>query len=345
MPFYLRVAGKHRSGDYVHVSLKAWKCECSDTLYWDAVRLASIVGVNTAGGTVFKTWWKRYRQKFFDFCAVLGYDASQCFLPSLRASKATHASIDENSRSVPVWTTQGVISTILFLSCESWLAKDKEQWSALLDGVLALRRVDVQEVVNTVCTRDPWEACSTWNVQRNKCKHVDPAGLSEMEVVLVVQTLVKGTGSCQLCVRALREYIDAVTRGVESDIESVSYTQDPLEADAPPQLSNKRIRRDEDYKVAVLTTAVQEGRARSSNAMARALKDEKARPDKWMVKYILEEQAAMWVAVKESSEFVLVFDGGRFGNPAEETLVSGISWQSDGVSRACFLPCQSDNTS
>eukprot|EP00971_Amphidinium_carterae_P332170 6466195-Amphidinium_carterae.1 len=76
-----------------------------------------------------------------------------------------------------------------------------------------------------------------------------------MDVVAALQLLSKGVSDCGIAKKIVRRYVDSVAAAITSEIESLSYTQDPLAADAPPQLSSKRIRRDEDYKVAILTTA------------------------------------------------------------------------------------------
>eukprot|EP00971_Amphidinium_carterae_P155666 3086740-Amphidinium_carterae.1 len=231
---------------------------------------------------------------------------------------------------------------MLHMSSGAWLDKDKDTWCALLDGFLALRALSLEDIVRDVCSENPWENCSTWNVEKQSCKHVSCQGESGADVVHRLQSIHSSITKCKLCNLVLAKYIALVALGVKENIEGLCYTQNPLDADKPPQLSAKRVRRDEDFRTAVLTTAVQENRARSSTAMTRALSDDKARPDKWLGKYILEEQAAIWLATQNISEFVLVFDGGRFGNPAEETLVAGLSWQSENVDHACFLPCQID---
>eukprot|EP00971_Amphidinium_carterae_P194149 3852536-Amphidinium_carterae.1 len=166
MPFYLRVAGKKRSGEYINASLKAWPVEDSTNLFWDAVRVTSIVGVNVQGGTVFKTWWKRWKPKLCAMWSVLGYEESACFLPSLRAARARRLEVHDNSKEVVVWSTQALIAGLLHMSTSAWLDRDKDTWTALFDGCLALKQVALGELIALAVSEEPWTCCASWNVER-----------------------------------------------------------------------------------------------------------------------------------------------------------------------------------
>lgn len=131
--------------------------------------------------------------------------------------------------------------------------------------------------------------------------------------------------------------VQALTKGMEARgaIDPLSIEVDDIVLMAP---SGKR-RLDDDLQFRASTAVHRDGLAGTTGAWVRAHRlAPSSSVGNWDQKFLAQYPAAMMLTLDEAQLVDIAFDCGRFGNPAEETLVMSL-WSADKQS-AGWLPCQ-----
>eukprot|EP00971_Amphidinium_carterae_P338688 6476159-Amphidinium_carterae.2 len=123
-------------------------------------------------------------------------------------------------------------------------------------------------------------------------------------------------------------------------VEEEAYSRNALDGAQLQKPGVKRRRIADDFKTAVV--AVREtGRASSSQQFLRATQTAAEKSAfAWNEKDLLQHQSASWYCASSAGHVTLTFDGGRFGNPATETLLSVASFRIGDCVHGIWLPPQ-----
>eukprot|EP00971_Amphidinium_carterae_P006625 130519-Amphidinium_carterae.1 len=123
--------------------------------------------------------------------------------------------------------------------------------------------------------------------------------------------------------------------------EESAYSTSVLDGAQLQKPGLKRRRVADDYKRAVVQVR-DTGRASSSQQFLRAAQTASEKcAFAWNEKDLLQHQSASWYSAAAARHVTLTFDGGRFGNPATETLVCIASFRSGVHVHGVWLPPQS----
>ena len=116
--------------------------------------------------------------------------------------------------------------------------------------------------------------------------------------------------------------LQRLSRLCEARIPEVAYTDNPTKSTRPSQLAgSKRTLEDEDYKRAVTSKVIQEGRAETPSAFLRATGDHAGHAaDGWILKQLANHRASSVLSAQEVRSCSLSADASRIGNPAEDVL-------------------------
>ena len=350
---YVRAQGRAPNGVAADVSFKAWvpSEQSVSCVKWDLVRVSLSLHVGGPGRLPFHKWWLQKRPGVMQLWSDMGVAESE-YIPSSRSAGGEH----EEAKDVPTLSSKALIYFLLFMSSTSRLKEDQSRALAALFGWLAqcLPSQEIQSqqwIEQTFSKPGLWRSCVKGQPASNSCPHmmaVRKDGFRDEDpvwaLVRLSQHLFSQRSECNIMKECLQNVCRETAALIDPNVEQSSYTLDPTKADEYKESGKKRRRIDEDYKRAATSTVIQTGRASSSSTFLRA--DgvvEGKRAAEWEEKELLHEQAAMWIAVQTQPVDVVVIaaDAGRFGQPAEDTLVSACEvWGAQGNSFAAWLPPQ-----
>eukprot|EP00971_Amphidinium_carterae_P057569 1138369-Amphidinium_carterae.2 len=352
---YVHGQGTASSGVVATFSWKAWRHEDrpgGQECWWDTARLSDSLGMADSENTAIHRYLRKVKVKLSAALLLVNIPEGTAMRPSRRSAaelrrlgKETPA---EPLHDVAVMSTLGILAFLLFYVDHSRSASDKEKGQAILQGFLALAiHADVAfELLRVLPTPEDLAQCAGGG---GACVHVEGvrASVSDSEhphwnvVVLLSRAFAQRTCTC---IGAwLRRCLDILVERVNAGLEEGSYTQDPSKAVARPGTKRRII--DEDYKTLTTVEAVQSGRASSAASFARAQSDfSDTNVYRWIASDLLKYQSRCWHSMigRKECSVTLSHDAGRFGNPAEETLLSvatitGASLDGD---FSAWLPCQ-----
>ena len=136
-------------------------------------------------------------------------------------------------------------------------------------------------------------------------------------------SLVSAEADCRSARDLLPDCIESLAEEFDTRLPEVAWTSDPTEArllDHDVAEKRKRRRLDEDFKHAVATQVVVEGRAKSSHAYLRSKGDAvSSASSAWEEQAVMEMQAASWLSFAGCQSLGFCIDGSRTGQPARET--------------------------
>ena len=261
----------------------------------------------------------------------------------------------EEARDVPSMSSKALIYFLLHCAESLRTKEDRSRAFAACFGWLGrcvpAIALTLQQWVDVTFSKPAiWQRCAVASASTQQCPHmvaVMQDGFNDTDrhlaLVRLLQHLYKGRDTCPILKETLQSVCRLVAAEVDASVQTVAYTLDPTKADGYEEAGKKRRRIDADYKRATTSTVLESGRASSSSSFLRAdAVVEGKRASEWEEKELLRVQAAMWYAAGSRPIDVVVVssDAGRFGQPAEDTLVSACEVAAEESSFACWLPPQ-----
>ena len=351
---YVRGKGRAHDGVAADISWKAWAPDQQgvSSLKWDMVRVALSLQVGGPGRLPFYKWWQQKRPSVSAMWEEMGVAQSE-FVPSSRTSA------EEDAKDVPTLSSKALVYFLLHCMTTSRRTEDRSLAFATCFGwvgqCIPAEELQIQTWIEEVFSKPgKWRACAVGQPSKGLCPHmlsVREDGFQEPDRHLALVRLLRYLCGERRTCPILKECLQNVSRQfvavLDVHVEAAAYTHDPTKADGYEEAGKKRRRIDGDYKRAVTSTVIETGRASSSSTFLRAdgvVAGKRAA--EWEEKELLKKQAALWFATSSATVDVVVVssDAGRFGEPAEETLVSACEvWTSEGRHFAAWLPPQVRN--
>ena len=349
---YVRGQGRSPDGVVAEISWKAWVPpeQTVASVKWDQVRVCLTLEVGGPGKLPFHKWWQLKRPSVCALWTDLGVNDTE-HIPSLRSGQGG----SEEARDVPTLSSKALAYFLLHCTESLRGRQDRARAFAALFGWLA-RCVPTssmslhQWVDETFSKEGVWRTCASASATTHQCPHMvavlkDGFNDSDRHLALVrlMQHLYQARDACPIIKEALQVVTRHAVEEVDANVEEVAYTCDPTKADGYEEAGKKRRRIDADYKKASTSSVLESGRASSSSTFLRAdAVVEGKRASEWEEKELLRVQSSMWFAAgsRPIDVVVLAADAGRFGQPAEDTLVAACDVSGVDSTFACWLPPQ-----
>lgn len=177
----------------------------------------------------------------------------------------------------------------------------------------------------------------SWSEDSLICKHLTTAfsmGLAnghdhghaqtrlERYIVQYLSHFVAQSSRCPAASKYYEEQLLKVATAVGDSIQQMERHGASAARDLVLYGESKKRRLDEDYKVELLQTAMENKRAKTPMAIARASGGiAVATIATWVGPYMGKIRAAIFMAFKGAQSVAVAFDAGRVGSPKEETLL------------------------
>lgn len=164
-----------------------------------------------------------------------------------------------------------------------------------------------------------WHLRQAWELE---CRAGRPP---QALLIALLQNLYTYSGDCPASRELSRQCLAWLCAQIDSRLENFRYTSDATKVlDSGCRAPSKRRRIDEDFRLTVVADVARQGRAANAVGFLRAVdkcSPKNAQP--WSEQFLLEYEAAGWLAGARSSTVCCCFDASRIGNPAENTEIFG----------------------
>ena len=338
---------------------KAW-VESDDSCWWDLTRVADTLLLGGQGHTPFHIWLRRLLPFLRMTWVQLGLEEASVFRPSAKAlaasSKAEPAAAlpMDSIYQVPVVSTVGLM--VFLLACASYckIKVDQHRAMAALCGLfLRCMEPGIATPGSELLQPSPGTSSLCGHAAGGgHCFHLQPcllqvadaAGAQHEQLAATLGKLWARLSTCRACCKHLRELLGKVAGHLDGRVPGSAYTQDPCKAHTRDLCGRQKRPCDEDFRRAVASKVIEQGRASSSAQYLRAHGEyDPSCHVHWEEKSLLELQAASWMSAAGTGVQCVTVpqDAGRFGSPAEDTLVMAATCvRRDGEQFTTWLPVQ-----
>jgi hypothetical protein len=356
---YISSVAAFGEGVSADLEWKAW-VESDDSCWWDLTRVADTLLLGGKGHTLFHVWLKKFLPQLRATWTRLGLEEASVFRKSAKAlassslSEPAEAQNLESIYQVPVVSTVGLM--VFLLTCISYFRTKVDQhraMAALMGWFLRCMEPGIATPGGELLQLSPGtSALCGYAADGGPCLHLQPcllqvadtAGAFHEQLAVMLGKLWARLSICRACCQHLGELMRKVAAHVDGRVPVVAYTQDPCKAHTRDLCGRLKRPCDEDFKRAVATKVIEEGKAASSAQYLRAHAEyDPSCHVHWEEKRLLELQSASWIGAAGTNVQCVVVpqDAGRFGSPAEDTLVMVAScMRRDGTQFTTWLPVQ-----
>ena len=316
-----------------------WKCWAEVGAFrWDMVRIGTSLYCpqDDADQGLFR-WWKSRLPQMLELFHSLGMDTVECYVPSRKSQDASarfhgrHAVFADRSHDVGTFSTEAVIVMLrLFQSSLRTLLARSNAESVSRSFYETLLPENIYHAFAWAAVPVPTAAACDLKGDADRCEHLAAAiaCFTDKEVgsceaaFCFWAALADQATHCPSCREWGLVVLQQLARQCEARVPEIAYTDDPLKSARPRELTGcKRSVEDEDYKRAVTSKVIQEGRAETPNAYLRATGDHvTTSADGWVVKELANHRAASVLSAQEVRSCSVSADATRIGNPAEDVL-------------------------
>lgn len=202
-------------------------------------------------------------------------------------------------------------------------------------AALVLEQYEGALMAELALTEEEGQMCDSWLDGCAHCAHSHLASETagrrshgrgwKVFVAIFCLVLASEKTNCQACLRFLDRLLKAVAQVIDRGLNASGAFSDPLMLTSHMDTNNRRRRYDEDFKAAVTTRVVMEGKAGSVREYAKAqsaggaLKAKTA--GKWDHDHLQWHHACMWQLATGFEEVSITVDGSRIGQPAKGTFM------------------------
>eukprot|EP00971_Amphidinium_carterae_P347934 6490233-Amphidinium_carterae.2 len=339
------------TADDVHVSydLKCWTSESEDQAEWDLHRVAVCLDIGNNKDFTFGVW---IRRQWVNLCSTwqgLGLEMRQHFKPARKWETLQSEYTDVPLRDCATVSTRGLLAFLLHCASTHMKAREnRRRATALLNSFFARARVSIAQLwSDTVSIQDEEQRQAVFGLCESEgmqpCKHVTDT-TRVLERNIGDGERLQSLHSASIACPSVRYCIGIVLRTcavcVDMMADEEAYSKDVLDGAQLQKPGMKRRHIADDYKRAVVQVR-DTGRASSSQQFLRAAQTASEKcAFGWNEKDLLHYQSASWYSAASLNHLTLTFDGGRFGNPATETLVTVASFRSGDLVHGVWLPPQ-----
>lgn len=353
---FVRFAGTHE-GQHVASELKAWVHD-GDVVWWERRRILDSAGC-VRGKVYHDAWWRSKACWLELVWGQYGLQSEQAQLQSLRACRVRAQLHDDSAQlgvaglhDVPCLSSVGMLAFLLGASTSLKLKDVKSSCKGLLFVVLqqslgsqfcsSLLEVGMPHHCTVDCQALPGQPCPHYQgvvvaAERQACDSTTKFVSSFW--------LLAAISDCAACKSLRSSWLQQCAAHLDSRLDELAFTSDPLKS-TPLAVLNKRKRPiDEDFRRAVTSRVVSEGRCPSGSRYLKATSDSApSNAGRWVDKDLLVHQAATWAFASKSYCCVVGLDAKRVGKPAENIEVSVATiHRPEGVC-AAWLPPQVQST-
>lgn len=347
---YKRLAIANPSGGQIDDELKAWRYK-SGHVMWELRRFVAALQYS---GRLSEC------KLFLDLVVSFGlhhsshFELTQEVVPSRKALAARGADASSfvvEAREEFQATTLGIVFILLRLECRRRGSGRLIARAIFRGWVFAfLANGFPEELLNPQLTDEERDLCGQPAEQPCRCPHMAEAvwaaqGAGENSadhLALLVLSISRASSVCAACDAWLSRAAAALAQAIDKSIPDTGGVIDPLRMGTHLASGSGRKRRyDEDYKLAVSVTAIQDKKAMSIAGFAQADAHLNPKTAKfWDHSSLGWYQAAAFANMSKVSEVSVTLDASRFGMPAGEYIMFAMS--SVAVGRALWLPPQVD---
>jgi hypothetical protein len=356
---YISSVAAFGEGVTADLEWKAW-VESDDSCWWDLTRVADTLQLGGKGHTPFHVFLRRLLPLFRTAWTQLGLAEASVFRKSAKALAASSntepaaAQPSEPIYQVPVVSTVGLM--VFLLTCSSYFKSKVDQHraiAALCAFFLRCMEPGIATPGGELLQLSPHAVALCGNAaDGGQCIHLQPclpqaggaAGAQHEQLAATMGKLWARLSICRACCQYLVELLGKVAVHLDARVPGAAYTSDPCKAHARDLGGRQKRPCDEDFRRAVATKVIEQGRASSAAQYLRAHGEyDTSCHVHWEEKSLLELQAACWMAAAGTSVQCVTVpqDAGRFGSPAEDTLVMAATCtRKDGQQFTTWLPVQ-----
>eukprot|EP00971_Amphidinium_carterae_P333549 6468332-Amphidinium_carterae.3 len=357
VPYWVRLPGlRNDKGVAVDLELKAW-LHGAHSLHWELRRIYDGLNLVSRSNRYLHAWlWERKLLLESEF-AQLGLRWEDHHRCSHKAERARKRKDKDDNSSIHEEFTVTTLGLLLFLQIMAVSLRNPQQKLAAQTILTNMfdrmgSHMSVQTALGAI-TQEQSLLCPSRLCGKVACVH-----LESMRAIDEQGNLVNGSiGIGWKSIMSLLPVCPAMKKGVSAVLAQLadqlvigvlesSYTSDPLQGSRVsvnhPEVHLKRRRADEDYKEAVVTKVVTQGRAASGRAYVRAVEgpDACSKVSLWEDQHSTRYLLSGW-AMPEHVSYSVAIDASRLGKPAEETLVA-FAYARD-CSAGVWLPPQVSN--
>eukprot|EP00971_Amphidinium_carterae_P083230 1647171-Amphidinium_carterae.2 len=337
VPYWVRLPGlRNDKGVAVDLELKAW-LHGAHSLHWELRRIYDGLNLVSRSNRYLHAWlWERKQLLEAEF-AQLGLRWEDHHRCSHKAERARKRKGKDDNSSIHDEFTVTTLGLLLFLQIMAVSLRNVDQKLAAQTILTNMfdrmgSHMSLPTALGAI-TQEQSLLCPSRLCGKVACVHLESMTAIDAEGKFVNGSIGIGwksfIASLPVC-PALKQGVSAVlTRLADQLVMGVleaSYTSDPLQGSRVsvnhPQVQPKRRRADEDYKEAVVTKVVSDGRAASGRAYVRAVEgpDVCSKVSLWEDQHSSLYQLRGWMMPQDIT-YSLAVDASRLGKPAEETLV------------------------
>lgn len=288
-------------------------------------------------------------------CDSPAHQATQHIIPGVltcssrqvvyRMSEGAQAT--DRTRSVQTLSTKGIFVVLAWFHAWRRRRLDKARAGAIGIGLLTRCWPDYEDAdrMMKVALEHSWHSCLDAPTG-GCCKHLAEVVASfscvpDMQGRLLsgIFALVGAAFRCEAAAHAAEVVIALLPEIVDKFLPEKFDSTDPLRHLDLERRANVRVRRDEDYRTAIMEWAVKSGKARSSSGAGQLAGVRGAVIVDWQHKQMSPLLTSCWRQFEGfTGAMGLYEDAARLGHPAEDTMVMVAESASQGMS--VYLPHQ-----